>query len=66
MLHVFVGVSRETWWVGDGLECVSPPLLAVVRIDVSRETSAFPQAIFPVLTVVFYGKRQCRSTCLNP
>ena len=39
--------------LGMALGCGSPPLLAVVGIGVSRETSAFPQAIFPVPTVVF-------------
>ena len=43
--------------LGMALGCGSPPLLAVVGIGVSRGTSAFLQAIFPVPTVVFCGKR---------
>jgi len=53
LLHVFVGVSRETWWVGDGLECVSPPLLVVVGIGVSRETIPLMERILLVAPPCF-------------
>ena len=53
MLHVFVGVSRGTSWVGDGFGVCLPPLLAVVRIDVSRETIPLMERILLVAPPCF-------------
>ena len=55
MLHVFVGVSRGTSWVGDGFGVwlPSPPLLAVVGIGVSRETIPLMERILLVAPPCF-------------